>query len=243
MKSYSDTTLAFVVESRQYDVANRASDPIFDPPHVPALIVVVLSSVTYPKFSNQSAAVASTNGSNPALMTRGLAVTKAFRGGFVSARAPVARVTASAIVIATIARIDRVASRPSRPSPRPLIARPRVDHSRAPTFSVGETRALERAARPARPSTSVAVASSRTSREREKWERNSFRDMASRRRASREASGTSAPVELVCLDFDLTLLRVHSFASKIRAEDVREGRRDAIGDFVDAAFFIEFVGA
>jgi hypothetical protein len=238
MKSYSDTTLAFVVESRQYDVANRASDPIFDPPHVPALIVVVLSSVTYPKFSNQSAAVASTNGSNPALMTRGLAVTKAFRGGFVSAR-----VTASAIVIATIARIDRVASRPSRPSPRRLIARPRVDHSRAPTFSVGETRALERAARPARPSTSVAVASSRSAREREKWERNSFRDMASRRRASREASGTSAPVELVCLDFDLTLLRVHSFASKIRAEDVREGRRDAIGDFVDAAFLIEFVGA
>ena len=50
-------------------------------------------------------------------------------------------------------------------------------------------------------------------------------------------------MELVCLDFDLTLLRVHSFASKIRAEDVREGRRNAIGDFVDAAFLIEFVGA
>lgn len=50
-------------------------------------------------------------------------------------------------------------------------------------------------------------------------------------------------MELVCLDFDLTLLRVHSFASKIRAEDVREGRRDAIGDFVDLAFLIEFMGA
>ena len=73
-------------------------------------------------------------------------------------------------------------------------------------------RALERAARSARPSTSVAVASSRA-RERERV-RNSFRDMASRRRASREASGTSAPVELVCLDFDLTLLRVHRSRSR-----------------------------
>jgi len=108
--------------------------------------------------------------------------------------------------------------------------------------SVGEEMRLERGASSTRPSTSVVAASSRTSRERGKCERKSFRDMESRRRASREASGTSAPVELVCLDFDLTLLRVHSFASKIRAEDVREGRRDAIGDFVDLAFLIEFMG-
>ena len=39
------------------------------------------------------------------------------------------------------------------------------------------------------------------------------------------------------------LLSLELWSVSMRAEDVRAGRRDAIGDFVDAAFFIEFVGA
>ena len=47
----------------------------------------------------------------------------------------------------------------------------------------------------------------------------------------------------MCLDFDLTLLRVHSFAERVRAEDVRTGARDGVGDFVDVDVFRKFFGA
>lgn len=57
------------------------------------------------------------------------------------------------------------------------------------------------------------------------------------------ASASNARCACVCLDFDLTLLRVHSFAERVRAEDVRAGARDGMGDFVDVDVFRKFYGA
>lgn len=49
--------------------------------------------------------------------------------------------------------------------------------------------------------------------------------------------------ELVVLDFDLTVLSIHSFATRIRAEDVRDGTRDWAKDFVDLKYLERFYGA
>jgi hypothetical protein len=65
-------------------------------------------------------------------------------------------------------------------------------------------------------------------------------------RASPPAStsrGAFDGVELVVLDFDLTLLRVHSFASRVRVEDLVSGARRARDDFVDVEYFELFLGA
>jgi hypothetical protein len=48
--------------------------------------------------------------------------------------------------------------------------------------------------------------------------------------------------ELVVLDFDLTVLSIHSFATRIRAEDVRDGTRDWAKDFVDLKYLERFYG-
>lgn len=57
------------------------------------------------------------------------------------------------------------------------------------------------------------------------------------------ASASNATCALVCLDFDLTVLRVHSFSEGVRAEDVRRGARDFVRDFVDVDVFRAFYGA
>ena len=49
--------------------------------------------------------------------------------------------------------------------------------------------------------------------------------------------------ELVVLDFDLTVLSIHSFATRVRAEDVRDGTRDWKKDFVDLNHLKGFYGA
>lgn len=49
--------------------------------------------------------------------------------------------------------------------------------------------------------------------------------------------------ELVVLDFDLTVLSIHSFATRVRAEDVRDGTRDWAKDFVDLKYLERFYGA
>jgi len=49
--------------------------------------------------------------------------------------------------------------------------------------------------------------------------------------------------ELVVLDFDLTVLSIHSFATRVRAEDVRDGTRDWKKDFVDLNHLKRFYGA
>lgn len=51
------------------------------------------------------------------------------------------------------------------------------------------------------------------------------------------------PFELVVLDFDLTVLSIHSFATRVRAEDVRDGTRDWVEDFVDLKYLERFYGA
>ncbi|OUS47602.1 hypothetical protein BE221DRAFT_166817 [Ostreococcus tauri] len=48
-------------------------------------------------------------------------------------------------------------------------------------------------------------------------------------------------VELVILDFDLTLLNIHACAERVSAREVETGKRD--GDFVDVECFRAFVGA
>ncbi|CEF98567.1 HAD-like domain [Ostreococcus tauri] len=48
-------------------------------------------------------------------------------------------------------------------------------------------------------------------------------------------------VELVILDFDLTLLNIHACAERVSAREVETGGRD--GDFVDVECFRAFVGS
>jgi len=58
-----------------------------------------------------------------------------------------------------------------------------------------------------------------------------------------EEKDEETELRLVVLDFDLTVLSIHSFATRVRAEDVRDGTRDWAKDFVDLNYLERFYGA
>jgi len=50
-------------------------------------------------------------------------------------------------------------------------------------------------------------------------------------------------LRLIVMDFDLTILRTHSFATRVAVDDLLSGARDAANDFVDLVYFKQFISA